>query len=375
VANAFRQWAGVSVRTNPMRILVTGGAGFIGSALVHHLVRDLGHDVVTVDVMTYAANPRSLDSLANDPRHRLVEADICDVGRMRAVFSEVRPDAVMHLAAESHVDRSITGPGAFVRTNVLGTQVILDAARGVWDTYTSEARERFRVLHVSTDEVFGSLGETGMFTPDSAYDPRSPYSASKASSDHLARAWFHTYGLPIIVSNCSNNYGPRQFPEKLVPLMILNALEGKPLPIYGDGLNVRDWLHVEDHARALANIVMRGRPGATYLVGARAERTNKALVETICALMDERRPEHAPHARLLTQVADRPGHDRRYAIDPSATEEELNWRPSVSLDKGLAATVDWYLANEDWWRPLRDKVYGGERLGSPQASGLSLFRR
>lgn len=358
-----------------MRILVTGGAGFIGSALVHHLVRDLGHEVVNVDVMTYAANPRSLDSLANDPRHRLVEADICDVGRMRAVFSETRPEAVMHLAAESHVDRSISAPGAFVRTNVMGTQVILDAARGIWDTYTSEARERFRVLHVSTDEVFGSLGETGVFKPDSPYDPRSPYSASKAASDHLARAWVHTYGLPVIVSNCSNNYGPRQFPEKLVPLMILNALEGKALPVYGDGLNVRDWLHVDDHVRALAAIVTRGRPGATYLVGARAEQTNKAVVETICTLMDARRPEYAPHARLITQVADRPGHDRRYAIDPALIEQELNWRPAVSFEQGLAATVDWYLANEDWWRPLRDTVYGGERLGGPQTAGLSLFRR
>lgn len=349
-----------------MRILVTGGAGFIGSALVLHLVRDLGHTVVNVDALTYAANPRSLDPLAGDPRHRLVEADIADLGRMRALLSETRPDAVMHLAAESHVDRSIAAPGAFVRTNVLGTQILLDAARAVFETYDEAARERFRFLHVSTDEVFGSLApDAPAFTPDSPYDPRSPYAASKAASDHLARAWGHTYGLPVIVSNCSNNYGPRQFPEKLIPLMILNALEGKPLPLYGDGLNVRDWLHVEDHARALATIVAQGRPGATYLVGARAERTNAEIVAAICHLLDERRPEGAPHARLVTPVADRPGHDRRYAVDPSGTERELGWRPRVSLEEGLAATIDWYLANEAWWRPLRERVYGGERLGLP----------
>lgn len=364
----------------PRTLLVTGGAGFIGSALVLHLVRDLGHTVVNVDALTYAANPRSLAPLDGDPRHRLVEADIADTGRMRALFSDVRPDAVLHLAAESHVDRSIAAPGAFVRTNVLGTQVLLDAARAVFDGYEPDKRERFRFLHVSTDEVFGSLGPQGLFTRASPYDPRSPYSASKASSDHLVRAWGHTYGLPVLISNCSNNYGPRQFPEKLIPLMILNALEGKPLPLYGDGGNVRDWLHVEDHVAALAAMLERGRPGATYLVGGNAERTNRDVVEALCARMDACRPGPAPHARLIAPVPDRPGHDRRYAIDASDTIAELGWKPLRDFEAGLADTVDWYLANEEWWRPLREKVYRGERLGlgtaaDPGPAGLSLFRR
>lgn len=346
-----------------MRIVVTGGAGFIGSALVQHLVRDLGREVVTVDALTYAANPRSLEPLRDDPRHRLVEADICDVARMRALMAETKPDAVMHLAAESHVDRSITGSGAFVRTNVLGTHVLLEAARAHFDTLDAAGKERFRFLHVSTDEVYGSLGATGFFTETTAYDPRSPYSASKASSDHLIAAWGHTYGLPVLISNCSNNYGPRQFPEKLVPLMILNALAGKPLPIYGDGLNVRDWLHVEDHARALVAILDRGRPRESYNVGARAERTNRAVVDAICAALDALSPDGAPHARLLTFVADRPGHDRRYAIDPAKIERELGWRAEIGFEEGILATVRWYLDNEAWWRPLRDGVYGGERLG------------
>ena len=346
-----------------MTILVTGGAGFIGSALVLHLVRDLGREVVTVDAMTYAANPRSLEPLKGDPRHRLVEADICDVGRMRALFGEVKPEAVMHLAAESHVDRSITGSGAFVRTNVLGTHVLLEAARGHYEKLDGDAKARFRFLHVSTDEVFGSLGPEGFFTEEMPYDPRSPYSASKAASNHLVSAWGHTYGLPVLISNCSNNYGPRQFPEKLVPLMILNAREGRPLPLYGDGMNVRDWLHVEDHARALVAILERGRPGETYNVGARSERTNKEVVGEICAIFDRLRAEKAPHARLITPVTDRPGHDRRYAIDPTKIEAELGWRPQIAFEEGLEATVRWYLDNEDWWRPLRSEVYGGERLG------------
>jgi dTDP-glucose 4,6-dehydratase len=346
-----------------MTILVTGGGGFIGSALVLHLVRDLGHEVVTVDAMTYAANPRSLEPLKGHPRHRLVEADICDVGRMRAIFGEVKPDAVLHLAAESHVDRSITGSGAFVRTNVLGTHVLLEAARGHYEKLDPDAKARFRFLHVSTDEVFGSLGPEGFFTEATPYDPRSPYSASKAASDHLVSAWGHTYGLPVLISNCSNNYGPRQFPEKLVPLMILNALGGRPLPLYGDGLNVRDWLHVEDHARALVAILERGRPGETYNVGARSERTNKQVVGEICAIFDRLRPDQAPHARLITPVTDRPGHDRRYAIDPTKIETELGWRPQVAFEEGLEATVRWYLGNESWWQPLRDNVYGGQRLG------------
>ena len=346
-----------------MRILVTGGAGFIGSALVLHLVLEGGHQVVTVDAMTYAANPRSLAPLKGHPRHRLIEADICDGPRMRAIFAEARPEAVMHLAAESHVDRSITGSGAFVRTNVLGTHALLEAARGHYDRLSGEAKDAFRFLHVSTDEVFGSLGDDGFFTETTAYDPRSPYSASKAASDHLVSAWGHTYGLPVLISNCSNNYGPRHFPEKLIPLMILNALEGQALPLYGDGLNVRDWLHVEDHARALAAIVAKGRPGECYAIGARSERTNKEVVHTLCAVLDRLRPEGAPHADLVTPVRDRPGHDRRYAIDPAKIERELGWRPQVSFEEGLEATVRWYLDNEDWWRPLRSEVYGGERLG------------
>ena len=346
-----------------MTILVTGGAGFIGSALVLHLVRDLGRKVVTVDAMTYAANPLSLEPLKGNPRHRLVEGDICDVARMRALFGEVKPEAVMHLAAESHVDRSITGSGAFVRTNVLGTHVLLEVARGHYDKLEGDAKARFRFLHVSTDEVFGSLGPEGLFTETTPYDPRSPYSASKAASDHLVSAWGHTYGLPILISNCSNNYGPRQFPEKLVPLMILNAIEGRPLPLYGDGMNVRDWLHVEDHARALVAILERGRPGQTYNVGSRSERTNKDVVAAICAAFDRLRPERAPHARTITPVADRPGHDRRYAIDPKKIETELGWRPEVGFEEGLEATVRWYIDNEPWWQPLREGVYGGQRLG------------
>ena len=346
-----------------MRILVTGGCGFIGSALVLLLVRELGHDVLTVDAMTYAANPISLAPLAGDSRHRMVEADICDGPRMRALMADFAPDAVMHLAAESHVDRSITEPGAFVRTNVLGTQAMLDAARGYWDGLSADRKAAFRFLHVSTDEVYGSLGAEGFFTEDSRYDPRSPYSASKAASDHLARAWHETYGLPVLVSNCSNNYGPRQFPEKLIPLMILNALAGKPLPVYGDGMNVRDWIHVEDHARSLVAILTHGRVGETYLVGSRSERTNMQVVKALCAAFDALRPEAGPHERLITFVADRPGHDRRYAIDPAKVERETGWTPRHGFEQALQDTVAWYLANESWWGPIRSGVYQGQRLG------------
>lgn len=345
------------------RILVTGGAGFIGSALVLKLVLERGVEVVTVDAMTYAANPASLAVLNGHPGHRLIEADICDAPRMRAIMSDVAPAAVMHLAAESHVDRSITGPAAFVRTNVMGTQSMLDAARAHHAALQGEARERFRFLHVSTDEVFGSLGPTGFFDEETRYDPRSPYSASKAGSDHLVRAAGETYGLPILISNCSNNYGPRQFPEKLIPLMILNALEGKPLPVYGDGLNVRDWIHVEDHAEALVSILEKGRAGETYCVGARSERTNLQVVHALCAIMDRLRPEGGPHERLITFVKDRPGHDRRYAIDSSKGERETGWRPSCSFEQALEDTVAWYLANERWWQPIRAGLYRGERLG------------
>jgi dTDP-glucose 4,6-dehydratase len=381
--------------TTTPHILVTGGAGFIGSALVLHLVQEKGYRVTTVDALTYAAHPHSLDALHHHPKHRLIEADINDVGRMRAILGDAKPDAVMHLAAESHVDRSIQGPGAFIRTNVLGTQVLLEAVRHVYEGYDLDKRTRFRFVHISTDEVFGSLGEEGFFNEQTRYDPRSPYSASKAASDHLVRAWGHTYGLPTLIANCSNNYGPRQFPEKLIPLMILNALESKPLPVYGDGLNIRDWLYVDDHVRALTLILEKGTIGETYLIGGRAERTNKQVVEAICAVFDALKPENAPHARLITRVTDRPGHDRRYAIDPSHIENTLGWRAQVTFEEGLQQTIDWYLNNQNWWQPLRENVYAGERLGlskqsaqgdnedgqttfkpSPfAATGLSLFKR
>lgn len=347
----------------PQRILVTGGCGFIGSALVLHLVEDLGREVATLDALTYAANPISLASLDGNPRHRLVTGDICDPAAVHALYAEFRPDAVMHLAAESHVDRSITDPGAFIRTNVVGTQVMLDGARTYWESLDGEARAAFRFLHVSTDEVYGSLPPDGFFTEDSRYDPRSPYSASKAASDHLARAWGETYGLPVLITNCSNNYGPRHFPEKLIPLMILNALEGRPLPVYGDGLNERDWIHVEDHARGLVAVLERGSLGETYLLGGRSVRNNLAVVKALCAAFDRLRPEHGPHERLISFVADRPGHDRRYAIDPGKAEREIGWTPTKSFEDALEDTVRWYLDNEAWWRPIREGRYTGERLG------------
>ncbi len=350
-----------------MRILVTGGCGFIGSALVLHLVQDLGHAVATLDALTYAANPISLQPLADEPRHRLIEADICDADAVQAAFADFQPQAVMHLAAESHVDRSITGPGAFIRTNVVGTQVMLEAARRHYEGLSGADRESFRFLHVSTDEVYGSLPPDAFFTEESRYDPRSPYSASKAASDHLARAWAETYGLPVLVTNCSNNYGPRHFPEKLIPLMILNALEGRALPVYGDGLNERDWIHVEDHARGLVAVLERGRIGETYLLGGRAVRNNLAVVEALCAAFDRLRPEGAPHNRLISFVTDRPGHDRRYAIDPGKAEAELGWRPTKVFEQALEETVRWYLANEGWWRPIREGRYTGERLGLQKA--------
>jgi dTDP-glucose 4,6-dehydratase len=319
--------------------------------------------VLVVDALTYAGDRRSLAALEGRPGFAFLQADVCDAEAMAAAFRGFRPDAVAHLAAESHVDRSIEGAAPFIRTNVAGTFTLLEAARAHWAGLDAAGRDAFRFLHVSTDEVFGSLGEDGFFTETTAYDPRSPYSASKAASDHLVSAWGHTYGLPVLISNCSNNYGPRHFPEKLIPLMILNALEGQALPLYGDGLNVRDWLHVEDHARALAAIVAKGRPGECYAIGARSERTNKEVVHTLCAVLDRLRPEGAPHADLVTPVRDRPGHDRRYAIDPAKIERDLGWRPQVSFEEGIEATVRWYLDNEDWWRPLRSEVYGGERLG------------
>ncbi|MFZ3583339.1 dTDP-glucose 4,6-dehydratase [Loktanella sp. DJP18] len=343
-----------------MKILVTGGAGFIGSAVVLQALRD-GHRVVNLDSLTYAAAPASLNAVADHPDYAFVRADIRDRTALDAVLADHAPDAVMHLAAESHVDRSIDGPAAFVETNVLGTFHLLEAARSYW---IGQGRpETFRFHHISTDEVFGSLGETGMFDEDTRYDPRSPYSASKAGSDHLVRAWGETYGLPILLTNCSNNYGPRQFPEKLIPVTILNALAGKPLPIYGAGLNVRDWLYVEDHADALLTVLTRAAPGSTYAIGGENETRNIDIVQAICAILDDRRPDHAPHAALITHVTDRPGHDARYAIDPSRIRADLGWRPPVTLDEGLARTVDWYLDNADWWQPLQGRDGVGKRLG------------
>ncbi|MGL4729640.1 MAG: dTDP-glucose 4,6-dehydratase [Bosea sp. (in: a-proteobacteria)] len=347
-----------------MKILVTGGSGFIGSALCLHLVQELGHHVINLDKLTYAANPASLAALEGHPHYRFGHGDICDRALLDGLFAAERPDAVMHLAAESHVDRSITASADFISTNITGTHTLLEATRGYWQGLETVAKSQFRFLHVSTDEVFGSLEPGGFFTEASPYDPRSPYSASKAASDHLARAWAHTYGLPVLVTNCSNNYGPRHFPEKLIPLIILNALEGKPLPVYGDGLNERDWLHVEDHARALALTLTKGRPGETYLIGGRAPRSNIGVVEAVCDLLDELAPAlPKPRRSLISFVTDRPGHDRRYAIDPVKIERELGWRARESFESGLRKTVAWYLANQGWWQPLRSGVYAGERLG------------
>ncbi|WP_295633418.1 dTDP-glucose 4,6-dehydratase [Novosphingobium sp.] len=344
-----------------MRIIVTGGAGFIGSALVRHLVA-ASHDVLTVDALTYAGNRASLRDVEDNPRHRLLHANICDRGAMDAAIVQFRPDRIMHLAAESHVDRSITGAADFVQTNIVGTFTLLEAARGYWQALAPDAKAAFRFLHVSTDEVYGSLGDEGLFEETTPYDPSSPYSASKAASDHLAKAWHRTYGLPVVVSNCSNNYGPYHFPEKLIPLTILNALAGRELPVYGKGENVRDWLYVEDHARALDLIAERGRPGETYNVGGRNERRNIDVVQRICEALDAAVPASAPHDRLILFVTDRPGHDARYAIDAGKLESELGWRAQETFETGIEKTVQWYLDNAWWWQPLRDR-YDGERLG------------
>jgi len=345
-----------------MRVLVTGGAGFIGSALVRHLVLDKGYEVLTVDKLTYAGNMASLSKIDNYHNHRFLKADICDQAAMAEAFATFRPDRVMHLAAESHVDRSITSAGDFVTTNVVGTFTLLDAARRHFAELGAEERARFRFLHVSTDEVYGSLGDEGLFSEETRYDPSSPYSASKAASDHLAKAWARTYGLPVVVSNCSNNYGPYHFPEKLIPLTILNALEGKPLPVYGKGENIRDWLYVEDHARALDLIAERGRIGETYNVGGRNERQNIEVVRQICAVLDRLAPSGTPHERLINFVTDRPGHDARYAIDATKLETELDWKAQENFDTGIEKTVAWYLENRWWWEPLQQR-YGRERLG------------
>ncbi|MEO0764600.1 MAG: dTDP-glucose 4,6-dehydratase [Pseudomonadota bacterium] len=345
-----------------MKLLVTGGAGFIGSAVVRHAVA-AGHHVVNLDALTYAACLENVAPVANEPNYTFVEADIRDRPALDAILHTHKPDAVMHLAAESHVDRSIDGPGTFVDTNVMGTFQLLEAARSFWEQASRPADFRFH--HISTDEVFGSLGPTGMFTEDTPYDPRSPYSASKAASDHLVRAWGETYGLPVILTNCSNNYGPYHFPEKLIPVIILNALAGKPLPIYGDGSNVRDWLFVEDHADALLLVVQKGEVGRSYNIGGENERSNLELVKTLCGIMDEVRPKASgSYSDQITFVTDRPGHDARYAIDPTRIRTELGWSPSVTVEDGLRRTVQWYLDNEPWWRALQDRAGVGQRLGT-----------
>jgi dTDP-glucose 4,6-dehydratase len=350
-----------------MRVIVTGGAGFIGSALVRYLVLEKGYEVLTVDALTYAGCEASLQKVEGKTNHCFLKANICDRRAMDEAIAGFAPDRIMHLAAESHVDRSITGAADFVQTNVVGTFTLLEAARGYWNGLAGAAKDAFRFLHVSTDEVYGSLGDGGLFKETTPYDPSSPYSASKAASDHLAKAWERTYGLPVVVSNCSNNYGPCHFPEKLIPLTILNALAGRPLSVYGKGDNVRDWLFVDDHARALDLIAERGRPGETYNVGGRNERRNIDVVRRICAVVDALAPADVPREGLIEFVADRPGHDARYAIDATKLETELGWRAQETFDTGIEKTVRWYLDNEWWWRPLRDR-YDGQRLGLAGAS-------
>ena len=351
-----------------MRVLVTGGAGFIGSAVIRHIVIDLGWDVLNVDKLTYAGNLSSLEAVESASNYTFLQADICDAKAMSEAFEQFQPSAVMHLAAESHVDRSIDGPSEFIQTNIVGTSVLLEAARAYWLSLTGPAKEAFRFHHISTDEVFGDLeGTEDLFTEVTPYAPSSPYSASKAASDHLVRAWGRTYGLPVLITNCSNNYGPYHFPEKLIPLIILNALEGKALPVYGDGSQIRDWLYVEDHARALAEVVSKGEVGETYNIGGHNEKQNIEVVRTVCSLLDELIPEGrkgiGAYADLITYVKDRPGHDVRYAIDASKIAADLGWLPQESFESGLRKTVEWYLANEGWWRAVRDGSYRGERLG------------
>jgi dTDP-glucose 4,6-dehydratase len=355
----------LSLMPQPHKYLVTGGAGFIGSAVVRRLIEATDHVVLVVDKLTYAGNLDSLRGVSTSNRYAFEQADIVDAAAMRRIVSEFAPDIIMHLAAESHVDRSIDGPGEFIQTNVVGTFSLLQAALNHFRALADERRKSFRLHHISTDEVFGSLGADGLFREDTPYRPNSPYSASKAASDHLARAWHHTYGLPVVMTNCSNNYGPYHFPEKLIPLTIINALEGKPLPVYGNGENVRDWLHVEDHAEALLLVAEQGRLGESYNVGGHGERSNIAVVRMICSILDELVPDPAigPREKLISFVTDRPGHDARYAIDAGKIARELGWKPRRSFEQGLRETVRWYLDNKTWWERVRSGVYRGERLG------------
>jgi dTDP-glucose 4,6-dehydratase len=354
-----------------MRILITGGAGFIGSALIRHLLSNTEHQVFNLDKLTYAGNLESLASVAHSPRYQFLQADIVDSARVSQALSEFQPDAIMHLAAESHVDRSIDGPAAFIQTNIVGTYALLEATRAYWLQLDATRQQAFRFHHISTDEVYGDLhGGDDLFTESTPYAPSSPYSASKAASDHLVRAWQRTYGLPVLISNCSNNYGPYHFPEKLIPLVILNALAGKPLPVYGNGLQVRDWLYVEDHARALLKVVTEGRVGETYNIGGHNQQKNLQVVESICALLDELAPRQSgSYKEQISFVADRPGHDLRYAIDASKIERELGWAPKESFASGLRKTVQWYLGNSDWCRRVQDGSYQGERLGALKEQG------
>lgn len=349
-----------------MRILVTGGAGFIGSMLIRQLIGETGHDVLNFDKLTYAGVLESLDSVAKNDRYRFIHGNICDAALVASTIADFRPDIIAHLAAESHVDRSIDGPGDFVHTNIVGTFTLLQQALGYYRGLDVDDQTAFRFHHISTDEVFGSLGAEGLFTESTPYDPRSPYSASKAASDHLVRAWGHTYGLPILVTNCSNNYGPFQFPEKLIPLIIIRALTDQPLPVYGDGSNIRDWLHVADHARALRRVIEAGVPGETYNIGGNAEQRNIDVVHSICAVLDQLHPrsDGRPYAEQITFVADRPGHDQRYAIDATKAQRELGWEPQHDFASGIESTVRWYLDNRDWWQAILDRRYDTERLGT-----------